>query len=266
MTIDYYGLILRWHDRWLKGIANGIDEGPPVRLFVMGENVWRDEWEWPLARTRYVPYYLRGHGAAAGGGDGRLSSEPPLEGEPADDYAYDPRDPVVIDNFEVQGPYDRSGLESRPDVLVFTTAPLQDDMEVTGPVTVRLFASTSAPDTDFMVMLLDVHPDGRAYNVMPLEAGVIRARYRESERAPRLMTPGEPVQLTIGGMATSNLFRKGHRIRLHVTSSRFPVFDRNPNTGEPFGTSARMQTARQSILHDAAHPSRLILPVIPGPR
>jgi len=266
MTLDYYGLILRWHDRHLKGIANGVDEGPPVRLFVMGENVWRDEWEWPLARTRYEPYYLRGHGAAAGAGDGRLSPEPPGEAEPADQYAYDPRDPVVIENFEMQGPYDRSELESRRDLLAFTTTPLQEDMEVTGPVTVHLFASTSAPDTDFMVMLLDVHPDGRAYNVMPLEAGAIRARYRESERAPRLMTPGEVVEFTISDMVTSNLFRKGHRIRLHVTSSRFPTFDRNPNTGEPFGTSARMETARQTIFHDAGRPSRLILPIIPGPR
>jgi putative CocE/NonD family hydrolase len=256
MTIDYYGLILRWHDRWLKGIPNGIDEAPPVRLFVMGENVWRDEREWPLARTRYVPYYLRA--------SGRLSPDPPDAAEPADRYTYDPRNPVVIENFEVQGPYDRSGLESRPDVLVFTTPPLDTDVEATGPVEVRLFAATDAPDTDFMVMLLDVHPDGKAYNLMPLEAGVIRARYRDSERSPRLMTPGQAVELTIGGMVTSNLFRKGHRIRLHVTSSRFPVFDRNPNTGEPFGTGTRLQPARQAIFHDAAHPSRLILPVIPG--
>ncbi|HZM70677.1 MAG TPA: CocE/NonD family hydrolase [Candidatus Cryosericum sp.] len=263
MTIDYYGLILRWHDRFLKGIGNGIDEGPPVRLFVMGENVWRDEREWPLARTQYVPYYLRGSGAARGG---RLSSAPPGEGEPAERYDYDPRDPVVIENFELAGPYDRSGLESRRDVLSFTTAPLEEDLEVTGPVTVHLFASTSAPDTDFIVMLLDVHPDGRAYNLMPLEAGAIRARYRDSERTPKMMPPGDPVEFTIGGMVTSNLFLKGHRIRLHVTSSRFPVFDRNPNTGEPFGTSARMETAHQTVFLDAARPSRLVLPIIPRPR
>ena len=267
--IDYFGLVLRWHDRWLKGIRNGIDEGPPIRLFVMGENVWRDEESWPLARARETSYYLRSRGAAAGGsgagrsGDGRLSTEPPPAGEPADHYVYDPADPVVIEDFESMGPRDRAGLEARRDVLVYTTEPLHDDLEVTGPVSVRLWLASSAVDTDVMVMLLDVHPDGRAYNVMPLEAGVLRVRYRESERAPRLLTPGEPVALTIGGMVTSNLFRRGHRIRLHVTSSRFPVFDRNLNTGEPPARGTRWVKAAQTILHDAEHPSRVVLPIVP---
>jgi putative CocE/NonD family hydrolase len=130
---------------------------------------------------------------------------------------------------------------------------------------VRLWAASSAADTDFGVLLLDVHPDGKAYNLMPLEAGWIRARYRRSESAPEPLVPGEPAELTISGMVTSNLFRRGHRIRLLVTSSRFPTFDRNPNTGEPFGSSARLVPANQTILHDAAHPSRLTLPVIPRP-
>jgi putative CocE/NonD family hydrolase len=264
--IDYYGLVLRWHDRWLRGIPNGIDEGPPIRLFVMGDNVWRDENEWPLRRARPTPFYLRSHGdAATGSGAGRLATEPPPGEEAADRYDYDPRDPVVIENFEVMGPRDRSGLESRRDLLVYSTAPLEEDVEVTGPVTMRLFVASSAVDTDFMVMLLDVDPGGRAYNVMPLEAGVLRARYRESEAAPRLLTPGEPVELVIGDMATSNLFRRGHRIRLHVTSSRFPVFDRNLNAGEPQARATRPVVARQTILHDAAHPSRLILPIVPRP-
>ncbi|HEV8702041.1 MAG TPA: CocE/NonD family hydrolase [Candidatus Polarisedimenticolia bacterium] len=274
MTLDYYGLVIRWHDRWLKGIRNGIDEGPPVRLFVMGENRWRDENEWPLARTVYTPYYLRSGGRAnTASGDGRLSMVPPAGGagaggaapatEPPDRYLYDPGRPVVIDNFEVMGPYDRSKLQSRQDVLVYTSEPLLEDIEVTGPITVHLWAASSAVDTDFCVMLYDVHPDGRAFNLMPNEAGVVRARYRASESAPTLLTPNEPVEFVIDQMVTSNVFKRGHRIRLDVTSSRFPSFDRNPNTGEPFGTSARMTAARQTVLHDAAHPSRVILPIIP---
>ncbi|HKQ97381.1 MAG TPA: CocE/NonD family hydrolase [Candidatus Polarisedimenticolia bacterium] len=262
--IDYYGLVLRWHDRWLKGIRNGIDETPPVRLFVMGENVWRDEDEWPLERAVQTPYYLRSSGdAATGKGGGHLAAEPPPATETADRYVYDPRDPVVLENFEVMGPRDRSALETRRDLLVYSTAPLEADVEVTGPVTAHLWVASSAVDTDFMVMLLDVHPDGRAYNVMPIEAGIMRARYRESQSAPRLLTPDEPVELVIGDMVTSNLFRRGHRIRVHVTSSRFPVFDRNLNTGEAPANATRMVTARQTVLHDAAHPSRILLPVVP---
>jgi putative CocE/NonD family hydrolase len=263
-TFDYYGLVIRWHDRWLRGLKNGIDEMPPVRLFVMGENVWRDEDEWPLARARDTAYHLRSGGKAnTAAGDGRLTAEPPPPGEPPDTYVYDPRRPLVIENFEVQGPFDHAPQQRRPDVLVYTTDPLPDDLEVTGPITVHLWAASSAPDTDFMVMLCDVHPDGRAYNLMPMEAGVIRARYRRSESSPEMLRPGEPEEFVIRGMVTSNLFRAGHRIRLQVGSSRFPTFDRNPNTGEPFGASTRMAAARQTILHDPAHPSRVVLPVVP---
>lgn len=147
-------------------------------------------------------------------------------------------------------------------MLVYSTPPLEEDVEVTGPVTAHLWVASSAVDTDFMVMLLDVHPDGRAYNVMPIEAGIMRARYRESQTSPRRLTPDEPVELVIGDMVTSNLFRRGHRIRVHVTSSRFPVFDRNLNTGEAPATATRMVTARQTVLHDAAHPSRIVLPIV----
>ena len=263
-AVDYYGLVLRWHDRWLKGIRNGIDEGAPIRLFVMGENVWRDEEEWPLRRARPTLFYLRSKGnAATGKGSGRLAADPPQADESPDRYLYDPRDPVVIENFEVMGPRDRSGLETRRDLLVYTSEPLMEDMEVTGPVTVHLWVASTAVDTDFMVMLLDVHPDGKAYNVMPIEAGVARTRYRTSEAAPKLLSPHETVELIIGDMVTSNLFRKGHRIRLHVTSSRFPVFDRNLNTGEPPAHATRMVVAHQTVLHDALHASRIVLPVVP---
>ncbi len=277
MTIDYYGLILRWHDRWLKGIRNGVDEGPPVRIFVMGENVWRDENEFPLARARYTPYYLHSDGRAnTADGDGRLSTEAPRaqvagspgaasagETERPDRYLYDPGRPVRIDNFETMGPFDHSRIQARRDVLVYTTEPLAEDVEVTGPIRVNLWAASSAVDTDFAVMLCDVHPDGKAYNLAPMEAGFARARYRTGEAAPEMLAPDQPTEFVISSMVTSNLFRKGHRIRLEVTSSRFPNFDRNPNTGEAFGMSARMVAARQTILHDAAHPSRVTLPIIP---
>jgi hypothetical protein len=263
-TLDYYGLVLRWHDRWLKGIRNGIDEGPPVRIFVMGENSWRDENEWPLARTRYTDWFLRGGGKANGAaGDGRLATEPPAGDEPADRYVHDPANPVTLENWEKWGPFDRMQALKRPDVLVYTSEPLAQDTEVTGPIKVELWITSSAPDTDFLVMLHDVHPDGRSFNLLPLEAGALRARYRNSESAPEMLEPGEPARIVIGNMATSNLFRAGHRIRLEVASSRFPALDVNPNTGEPFGTSKKGVPARQAVLHDAAHPSKVTLPVIP---
>jgi hypothetical protein len=263
-TLDYFGLILRWHDRWLKGIRNGIDEEPPVRIFVMGENVWRAEKEWPLARAWYVPYYFHSGGSAnTASGDGILTTEAPARAEPADRYVYDPRHPVKIMNFEKPGPFDHAAILARHDVLVYSTPPLPEDTEVTGPITVNLWAASSAVDTDFMVMLLDVHPGGKSYNLMPLEAGIIRARYRISESTPRPLKPGEPTEFVIDGMVTSNVFQKGHRIRVQVTSSRFPSVDRNLNTADPFGRSARMVPARQTIFHDPAHPSRITLPIIP---
>ncbi len=263
-TIDYYGLILRWHDRWLKGIPNGIDEGKPVRIFVMGENVWRDEDDWPLARARITPFYLRSGGdAPTARGGGRLVADPPAAAEPADRYVYDPRNPVRILNFEKGGPFDQKAVEARSDVLVYTSDPLDRDVEVTGPIAAHLWITSSAPDTDFGFVLTDVHPDGRSFNLGPHESGYLRLRYRNSESKPEMLPPDTPTEIVIGNMVTSNLFRKGHRIRISVTSSRFPVFDRNPNTGDPFGTSARLVTARQSVLHDPAHPSRILLPIIP---
>jgi hypothetical protein len=274
-AFDYYGMIVRWHDHFTRGLENGIDLGAPIRLFVMGENVWRDETEWPLQRARPTAWYLRSRGDAAGrgvagaggpgGGErgGTLALAAPDPSEAPDRYVYDPADPVVIENFEVMGPRDRSGLGARRDVLSYRTPLLEKDVEVTGPVEAHLFVASSAVDTDFMVMLLDVHPDGKAYNVMPIEAGVMRARYRGGQRSPHLLTPEEPTEMVIGDMAMSQLFRKGHRIGVQVTSSRFPVFERNLNTGEAPAHATRMVTARQTILHDAAHPSRLILPIVP---
>ena len=262
---DLPGLHLDWYDRRLKGIDNGMDDRPPVRIYVMGDAVWRDENEWPLARTEYRPLYLRsGGGARTADGDGGLSFDPP-GGEPADRFVYDPADPVptlggcdvILDN---AGPRDRARLQQRADILVFTGAPLEQDMEVTGPVTMTLYASSSAPDTDFTAVLCDVHPDGRSIIVCE---GIRRARYRDSVTEPSLMTPGVPYEFTIDMWQTSQVFKAGHRFRVEVSSSNFPRFDRNTNMGGELWNETEMRPARQTVFHDRERPSHVLLPVIP---
>src|SRR5687768_6929256 len=205
--LDVNALALRWFDLLLKGIDDGIDDEPPVTIFVMGINEWRQENEWPLARTRYVDYYLHGTGkAGTDPEDGVLSTRPP-EDEPPDTYVYDPNDPVptVGGNHSIcwwhafhviqPGPLDQRKVEERPDVLVYTTPPLDEALEVTGPIKLTLLAATDGPDTDWTAKLVDVHPDGRAFN---LTEGVIRARFRKSfYRPPELLTPGEVFEYTI---------------------------------------------------------------------
>ncbi len=255
--IDFQAVQWRWFDHWLKGADTGMLDEPPVRLFVMGENAWRDEREWPLARTRWTPWYLHG--------DGGLSTEPPAD-EPPDAYTYDPADPVptlggcLLPYGITPGMFDQRSVEDRPDVLVYTSAPLEKDLEVTGPVSVELWASSSAVDTDFTAKLVDVHPDGRAFNLCD---GIVRARYRASRSEPALLTPGAVYAFRIDLWATSNVFRAGHRLRLHVSSSSFPHFDPNPNTGLPLGGDEPFVTARQRVFHDPVHPSHVMLPVIP---
>jgi putative CocE/NonD family hydrolase len=266
LETDLTGLTQRWFDYWLKGVENGVTREPPVRLFIMGENVWRDEQEWPLARARYARFYLHSNGRAnSRRGDGALSTEPPGD-EPADHYRYDPADPVptlggAILMHPLYGPgaQDQAPVEERPDVLVYTTAPLDRDVEVTGPVEVKLWAASDAPDTDFVARLVDVFPDGTALN---LTDGIIRARYRNGDE-PELLEPGQVYEYTLDLWATANVFKAGHRIRLQVTSSCFPRWDRNPNTGAPFGLSAELRPAHQTVYHDAAHPSHVVLPIIP---
>jgi hypothetical protein len=253
--IDHDALLLRWFDFYLKGEENGLDREKPVSIFVMGENAWREEEDWPLARRVETSYYLR-RGAM-------LSLEPPAGDEPPDRYLYDPLDPLVDPHGGAQGPYDQSSLEARKDVLVYQTEPLSEDVEVTGHIEAELFVSSSAKDTDFVVRLLDVHPDGRAFNLMTPTVEVVRARYRDGEDRVELLEPGRVTSIRFTRLVTSNLFRAGHRIRLHVTSSFFPHFDRNPNTGEPIGTSARTEVARQEVHHGASHMSRIVVPVIP---
>jgi putative CocE/NonD family hydrolase len=242
-----------WFDRWLLGAAS--DPGPPVRIYVMGADVWRDEQEWPLARARYVPFYLQSSGNAnSARGDGSLTRAVPMRPEPADWFEYDPRKPVPSAGGAMIGP--RAGIapqdaiEARPDVLVYSTPALAEGVEVTGPVRLVLFVTTSATETDFTGKLVDVHPDGRAFNVCE---GILRRRYAPSDR---------PVEIAIDLWPTSMLFREGHRIRLEVSSSSYPRFDRNPNTGRTIATETEPIVATQAIHHGADAPSRLILPIV----
>jgi putative CocE/NonD family hydrolase len=260
---DSEELTIRWFDHWLKGGDRAVVETAPVRLFVMGENRWRDEQEWPLARARQTAYYLRGGGRANTlEGDGVLHPDAPGAADRADRYVYDPANPVPTgaSGGYSRTPADQRAVEQRSDVLVYTSAPLEQDLEVTGPLALTLWVSSSARDTDFTGKLVDVFPDGTA---RALADGILRARYRNGTTRQSLLAPGEPTEITIDLGATSNLFHAGHRIRLEVSSSNFPRFDRNPNTGGVFGEDREVRPAEQTILHDAAHPSRLILPIVP---
>jgi hypothetical protein len=266
-VLDMDATILRWFAYALKGEANEYATGAPVRLFVMGENQWRDEKEFPLARTRPTRYYLRSAKAPnTAAGDGELALQAPRR-EPPAAFDYDPADPVrtiggrlCCGSASTPGPYDQRPNESRADVLVFSTPPLATDLEVTGYVRLELFASTSAVDTDFTALLADVDPTGYARF---LTDGIVRARYRASTEHAELIEAGRVYKYDVDLWATSNLFKAGHRVRLYVSSSNFPRFDRNLNTGEPTLGATRMVKARQAVLHDAEHPSALVLPVIP---
>ena len=272
--LDINALALRWFDCLLKDMDTGILDEPPVTIFVMGINQWRQEHEWPLARTTFTEYFLHSGGSAGSDpGDGRLGVVSPGD-EPRDHFIYDPENPVPTvggnhsicwgDAFHViqPGPFDQRAVESRPDVLTYTTVPLGQDTEVTGPVVLHLHAATDGTDTDWTAKLVDVHPDGRAIN---LTEGNIRARFRRSIHAPpELLEPGKVYPYAIELQPTSNVFLKGHRIRLEVSSSNFPLWDRNPNTGHPQGQDAELRVARQTVFHNRAYPSRLVLPLIPA--
>ena len=259
---DYFTIADAWFRAWLKDDPSGIAEWPPIQLFVMGANTWRGENEWPLARTRYTDFYLHSGGAAnTPFGDGVLSREAPTD-EPPDDYTYDPRDPVMTlySGPGQQEPHDQSALARRQDILTYATPPLERPLEVTGPVTVTLWAASSARDTDFTVKLIDVRPDGFAQELCH---GIVRARYRESYAEPTLIEPGAVYEYTIQVNPTSNCFMPGHRIRLDISSSDFPNFDRNHNTGAHEYADGELATAHQTLFHDHGRPSRVTLPVIP---
>jgi uncharacterized protein len=263
--IDLDAIVLRWFRHWLLGEDNGIDREPPVRLFVMGANEWRNEQEWPLARTRFSKYYLHSGGRANSlYGDGVLAPERPA-GERPDRYTYDPADPVPVVGglglMDVGGPEDYRPVERRDDVLVYSTPRLDGPMEVCGPLTVSLHAASSAKDTDWTAKVLDVHPDGYAQR---LTDGVIRARFRKGLDRQVLLEPGAVETYEIDCWSTCIRLGTGHRLRLEISSSAFPKFDRNLNTGGPIGLEAKGQPAHQTVYHDAAHPSYLLVPVVPA--
>jgi hypothetical protein len=264
---DMDALVLRWYDYLLKGMANGVESEKPVKIFVMGKNVWREEDDWPSARGQNVRLYLHSQGPANSlTGAGALSASSP-QTEPPDQYVYDPADPVPTLGgglcFKCRdaihpgaGAFDQRSAEARADVLVYSTPPLNDELEVTGPITVELYASSSAVDTDFTAKLLDVGSSGYAQN---LADGIMRARYRNSPERAEFMNPGEVYKFSIDLWATSNVFLKGHRLRLEISSSNFPRFDRNLNTGNDQARTTQFVKARNAIYHDRAHPSALVL-------
>ena len=266
--VDLDALELRWFDHWLKGIDNGILDEPPLRLFIMGANEWRDEHEWPLARTDWQKWYLHSSGKANSiGGDGHLSTQEPRD-QPADNFVYDPRYPVQTmggnnccsPDIVPWGPHDQRGVEMRHDVLCYSSGPLEADMEVTGPIKLVLYAATDGPDTDWTAKLVDVSPTGYAMNLCD---GIIRARYRESRTDPTLLTPDQVYRYEIDLGVTGNVFQKGHSVRVEVSSSNFPRFDRNPNTGHEIGKDAELRTARQTVCHTREYPSHIVLPIVP---
>lgn len=296
-AVDLLAWRLRWYDRWLKAESNGVDQDPPVLIYVMGTGddrksssgrlkhggYWRAESEWPPARARATPLYLAG--------DGRLTRALARESDeaapPATTYRFDPAHPVptiggnisssggLMTNGgydqrpreDTHGTDDRIPLSERRDVVVFRTEPLTGDLEITGTVQVNLWVASTAPDTDFTAKLVDEIPPNEDYPLgfdLNIGDSILRARYRESLDRPQLMEPGRVYPLTITLYPTAHLFKKGHRLRLDVSSSNFPRFDVNPNTGEPLSTHRRMVVADNTIYHDREHPSHVLLPVIPA--
>jgi len=289
---DWNDFRTMWFDTWLKGLQTGIKEQPNILLFIMGGGdgrrnsksrmnhggQWRYENEWPLARTKFTPYYLHS--------DGALSPEAPAGGEAATTYQYDPSNPAPTlggnfsglntlagafhqkerpDFYACKAPY--LPLESRPDICVFQTPPLSEDMEVTGPVVVNLWISSSAVDTDFTAKLIDCYPPNPDYVdgfQMNLTDSILRVRYRDSWEKPELMKPGQVYKISFPLYPTGNLFKKGHCIRLDISSSNFPRFDVNPNTGEPLGRERMRIVAENSVYHSAMYPSHVVLPIVPA--
>jgi ankyrin repeat protein len=259
--LNMTALQIRWFDYWLKERQNGIEKEPPLKIFVMGDNKWRGEQHWPLRRTEKKIFYITSNGYAnTPGGNGRLVTKKPGSGG-TDNYVYDPGNPVQSAHGAARPiAVDQRSLAKRQDILVYQTEPLSERMEVTGNPVVELYAASSAPDTDWFVRLIDVHPDGLARDV---SMGMVRARYRYSPAKPELLTPGEVVKYTIRMRPTSNAFLPGHRIRLDITSSDFPWYDRNHNTAADQNADAALVAAKQTIYHGGERATRIILPRIP---
>ena len=271
-AIDWDGYICRWFDYHLKGIANGVLDDPPVHVFVMGHNCWRAEQDWPLPGTQWTKYYLHSGGKAnSSTGDGTLSTIPPGDESP-DKYTYDPMHPTLsaFKGPHIDGPVDTGPVSTGQDLLVYTTPRLEEDLEVIGPITAKLYAATSARDTDWMVRLVDVHPDGYAALLCD---GIIRARCRDPERGGAFnstklsqIEPDKVYEYLIEfWRGTGNAFLKGHRIRVEISSSYYSLYLRNLNTGaDNVGLETSHVVAQQTIHHDAARPSHVVLPVMPA--
>ena len=260
-SLPYLQIYSQWFDHWLKNKTSNILTRPKVQYYLMGKNEWRSANSWPIPTIDYQRFYLHSAGHAnSRNGDGRLSTVPPQQ-QPADHYIYDPSNPVPSVNV-TGGAFDQSEVEGRKDVLVYTTEPLQQGLEVVGPLALVLFVSSSAKDTDFTAKLIDVHPDGRAYN---LQQAILRARYREGFDQPVWMQAGEVYPLTLSLHATANYFQPGHRIRLEISSSNFPRYVRNLNTGGNNYDETSGVITTNSIHHNSAWPSHLILPLVRQP-
>jgi putative CocE/NonD family hydrolase len=262
-------LQILWLDKHLRGEHNQLDQEPPVALFVMGSNQWRFENEWPLKRAKATQYFLHSGGRANSlNGNGWLSQDAPGDETP-DTFTYDPRLPVMsigghsccVDTLTPMGAFDQRPQELRNDVLIYTTEPLTEDVEVTGTVTVTLYAASTAVDTDFTAKLVDVHPCGKAINI---GEGILRARFRESLEQPSLIEPDRVYEYNILVGSTANVFKAGHRIRVEISSSNFPTFDRNSNSGKPLAEASPADwfVATQTVFHDSRYPSHMVLPVV----
>ena len=266
--IDMFETQLRFYDYHLKGIQNGLDKEKPVRLFYMGVNKWRDESDWPIPGTAYRELYITSSGSANSvRGDGLLTFAKPVKNG-SDTYQYDPLLPVPTTGGNnccgtptIAGPADQRALERREDILVYTGEFLEEPVTIAGPVRLKLYAATDGPDTDWMIKLIDVYPDGYA---MPISEGILRARFREGLDKVKLLTPNQVYEYDIELTGTANVFLPGHRIRLDITSSNFPQFDRNPNTGEPLGSSSKVRVAQQTVYHGGTRMSHLVIPVVPA--
>lgn len=265
--LDYLDIQFRWFDYWMKGVDNGITDMPKVQYFLMGRNEWRQADAWPIPGTRFEKWYLLSNGKAnSRSGDGVLALSP-VSNDSSDAITYDPVNPVpslgghtcCTGSDTEAGSYDQSAIEDREDVLVYTSAKLKKGIEVTGPLKVVLSISSSAKDTDFTAKLVDVYPDGRAFNI---QEGALRVRYREGLGRKVLMTPGEIYEIELDLHVTSNYFGPGHRIRLEVSSSNFPRWDRNLNTGGNNYDETEWQVATNTVHHSDEHPSYVVLPVI----
>ncbi len=267
--LRYWETYLAWYDRWLRNNLRALDSLPRVQYYVIGRNEWRSSDRWPIAAMRETSYYLRSDGRAnTARGNGRLSLERPPAREPADTFTYDPADPVPARGGSIcctgnprdqPGSYDNADIEQRPDVLVYTTDVLREGLELTGPMRALLYLSSDAPDTDLTVKLLDVFPDGRSMN---MQEGITRVRYRDGFDRARMMEPGKVYEVPVDLHATSWYLPAGHRLRVQISSSNFPRFDRNLNTGGRNYDETTWRKARNTVHHTAAQLSRLILPVV----